>query len=148
MKIKLERTLTSCPDKLRCTICSQIFDIKRIRALLYGDRSLLQGDVCPQCLRLNADAIKLKIRERAEVLLSQPVSSISRLPYPQNTGLELLELSKEDIKFPGIFDWLTKKIEIFAKESNELEAARLGLTNCRCGKRSNLRIRFEEDELN
>jgi len=148
MKIKLERTLASCPDRLRCPICSQIFDVKRIRALLYGDRSFLQGDVCPQCLKLNADAIKLKIRERAEVLLSQPVSSISRLSSPQNTGLELLELSKEDVKFPGVFSWLTKRIEIFARQSNELEAARLGLTNCKCGKRSNLRIRFEEDELN
>jgi hypothetical protein len=146
MKIQLERTLTSCPNTLRCAVCSQTFEVGRIRTLLYSDRRLLQGDICPNCFKLDAKAIKLKMRQQAEHLLSQPALANSRSLAPQNLALELFEVSKEEIKFPAFYNWVAKKIEVFIQESQELEAARLGLSNCQCGRRSSLRITFMEDE--
>jgi hypothetical protein len=60
-------------------------------------------------------------------------------------ALELLEFSQEDVKLPTFYKWWLKRIEIFSQESQELEAARLGLSNCSCGRRSHLRIVFEDD---
>jgi hypothetical protein len=146
MKIQLERTLTSCPNTLRCTICSQAFEVGRIRTLLYSDRRLLQGDICSDCFKLDAKAIKLKMRQQAERLLSQPALTNSRSQAPHNLALELFEVSKENIKFPAFYQRLAKRIEVFVQASQELEAARLGLSNCQYGRRSSIQITFSEDE--
>jgi hypothetical protein len=49
MKIRLERTLPTCPSQLRCIACNQSFKAEKIRSLLYDRTGLLQGDLCCTC---------------------------------------------------------------------------------------------------
>ncbi|HCF26692.1 MAG TPA: hypothetical protein DEV81_05675 [Cyanobacteria bacterium UBA11049] len=146
MKIKLDRKLTSCPDRLRCTICRQAFKVSIIRALLYNDKGLIQGDVCSQCLKLKAEEIKQKIREQAMLLMELPELYIFSTISSQERALELLECSTEKVKFPSFYQWLIKKIEV-SQESRQLEATK-SLPNCADDRRSRLQIFFDpEDEL-
>lgn len=121
MKIKLERKLTSCPEKLRCLVCDLVFEPNFHRALLYSDKGSIEGDICPHCLQLNAEQIKDYLREKALVLIAR--SSFSHVPsgLSYDRGLELLELSKENIKFPNFWQRLIHKIDIIAQESEELD---------------------------
>jgi hypothetical protein len=147
MKINLERKLPPCPDKLYCTVCGQLHEVGRIRALLYNDQGLIQGDLCSRCLKLKPDVFKHKLREKASVLLQQPkLFKSSRISY-QERDLELREVAEENIKFPNSFNWLLKHIEVFAQESQELEAARFARTTCYCGRKSRHRIFFEESDF-
>lgn len=34
MKIQLERKLTTCPNRLRCTVCDRAFEVSKIRYCL------------------------------------------------------------------------------------------------------------------
>ena len=140
MKVQLERKLGSCPSRILCIICRQGFEALRIRALLYSDSGLIQGDVCPDCLKLKASGIKQKLREselslQAELEGSRVASQQALLP----------ECSAEAVRLPRFYEWWLKQVEIFSQESQELEAARLGLSSCHCGRRSRLRIVFEDD---
>lgn len=145
MKIRLERKLVSCPHHLLCMVCGQKFEARRIRTLLYTDKGLIQGDVCPNCLKLKANGIRQKIKEQSRLLMRQAELETSGSTFARQLALELLECSGEDLRLPTFYEWLLKRIEIFSQESQELEAARLGLSNCPCGKRSHLRIVFEDD---
>ncbi len=146
MKIKLDRKLTSCPDHLRCTICRQAFKVSIIRALLYNDRGLIQGDLCSKCLKLKAEEIKQKIREQAMLLMELPELYSFSTISSQERGLELLECSTEKVKFPSFYQWLIKKIEV-PQASGQLEATK-SILNCTYGRRSRLQIIFDgEDEL-
>lgn len=71
MKIHLERTSISFPDHLRCTVCFQIFTVSKIRTLLYGNKKWLQGDICPEWLKVGTEGIKAKMRKQAIRLLTQ-----------------------------------------------------------------------------
>lgn len=146
MEIRLERKLVSCPSRLLCRVCRQGFEARRIRTLLYNGSGLIQGDVCPNCLKLKASGIKQKMKEQSEWLIKQAAELEDSQSIPAHQlAIELLEGSQEDVKLPKFYDWLLKRLEIFSQESQELEAARLGLSNCSCGKRSHLRIVFEDD---
>lgn len=134
MKIQLERKSTSCPNRLTCVICRQIFAIDTIRTLLYNDKGLLQGDICRKCLKLTAKAIKQEILLSANLLSRQPNLASSRTISPPELVLELLECAVEDVKFPTFYQWLIKRIEVFSQEYQEIEAARFSLANCNCSK--------------
>lgn len=146
MKIKLDRKLTSCPDRLRCIICRQVFKVSIIRTLLYNDKGLIQGDICSQCLKLRAEEIKQRIREQAMLLMEIPELYSFSTISSQERALELLECSTEKVKFPSFYQWLIRKIEVF-QESGQLEATSPSL-NCTYAKRSRLQIFFDgKDEL-
>lgn len=132
MKIQLERKLTTCPAQLICIVCQQNFAVNRIRSLLYDDKRLLQGDICPKCLKLTANGIKQKILLSANFLNNQPNLSNCQTISSQ----ELVECASEDVRFPTFYQWLFKQIEIFSQEYQEIEAARFGITNCKWGKRT------------
>lgn len=136
MKIKLERKLTSCPERLRCIVCSQVFELGKIRTLLYNDRGLIQGDICLECMKLKADQIKQKLREQALVLMEQTELCSSPTRFPHELALELLDSSTEDIKFPTFYQRLIVKISSLSPETQELEATRLGLSSGKWGRRS------------
>jgi hypothetical protein len=138
VKIQLERKLISCPAQLICIVCQQYFAVNRIRSLLYDDKGLLQGDICPKCLKLTANGIKQKILSSANFLNDQPNSSNFQTISSQELALELVECASEDVRFPSFYQWLFKRIEIFSQESQEIEAARFGITNYRCGKRTKI----------
>jgi hypothetical protein len=146
MKVQLERKIPTCPEQLGCVVCQQKFTVPNIRSLLCTDAGLIQGDVCPTCLKLKADGIKHKMRERSGLLLKQAELDQERSLSLRQRALELLAASQEDITLPTLFTWMGKRLEILAQETQELEAARFGTGNsCACRKRSRLRIVFEED---
>lgn len=116
MKIQLERTLRTCPARLICIACRQPFEVGKIRTLLCNNEGLIEGDVCPDCLKSRASGIK-----------------------PQ------VQVFAEDIKLPKFYHWWIKKLEILSQETQELENARLGISNCRCN-RERLRLIFKEDK--
>jgi hypothetical protein len=145
MKICLEVKLHSCPDYLRCIVCDRLFLTNKIRALLYSDRGLLQGDICSHCLRSKADNIRNKLREKALINLinTDKLNRSNSIHKPQ--ALELLALSKEKVKFPKSWQWLIKKIAIFSQEDRALEISRSGLTQFNCEQRLELERLFHRD---
>ncbi len=132
MRIKLERTLASCPHEMSCIVCNQKFRTPKIRALLYGDASLLQGDVCPDCLRLKATIFHQKLQEQADRLILKSMAYPAQSDALYEQAIELFATAEEPIQYPTIFHWVLKKIAIFAEESQELEAARFGTAKCGC----------------
>lgn len=144
MKIHLERTLATCPKKLLCTTCGQLFEAGKLRALLYSDRGLLQGDVCHDCIKLKPSEIRNQMRDRASLLLQQPCDPDCR-PTAHERALELLEVAQEEVKFPTFYHWWFKKLTVISEESQELEAARLGLKGCYGEERSRLQKMLEDD---
>lgn len=145
MKIQLERTLTSCPHKLVCTVCNQWFEVGKIRTLLYNNKGLLQGDVCPLCMKLPAPEIRSHLRERASLLLQQSELSEALMESVRDRALELLQAAQEDVKFPSLIDWWFKKLEVITEESDELEATRLGKTDLYLAERSRLQKILDDD---
>lgn len=148
MKIQLERKLSSCPEKLICTVCNQWFEPDKIRTLLYNDHGLLLGDVCPLCMKLPASEIRGQLRERAGLLLQQS-ELIEVSDWQSNAmrdrALELLQAAQEDVRFPSIFDWWFKRLEIFSEESQALEATRMGLNEYYLTERSRLQKILDDD---
>lgn len=145
MKVQLERKVKSCSDRLPCAVCGQTFNSPNIRALLYTNAGLLQGDVCPHCLTLNPEELKHTMRERAYRLMQLSESDGKRFPSVEQLAIELFRTADEDVQKPAFYHWWLKRLEILSEETQELEAARLGTGQCACGKRSPLRIRFEEE---
>ena len=146
MKIQLERKLAFCPELLLCTVCRQSFGVDKIRALLYSDAGLLQGDVCRKCLKLKASGIKQKLQEQSQLLMRQVEFAGHQAVSLRQLAIERLQCSEEEVRLPRFYEWVLKQIEIFSQESQELEKARLGLSNCSCGRRAPLRITFEDDQ--
>jgi hypothetical protein len=136
MKIQLERKLSSCPDQMICVVCHETFWSPNIRALLYSRNNLLQGDVCSSCIKLRASRFQQKLRNQANRLIQESIVTPSKFQLLQDRAFELLETSEENITYPTMFQWIFKKLETFAEESRELEAARLRSTLCRCEARS------------
>jgi hypothetical protein len=146
MKIKLERQTKFCPGHLNCVVCYQVFKVERIRHLLYSDCGLLEGDLCADCMKLNSSTIQTKIKEQAWLLLQNQNLIKSDPIFTAKRASELLEMSKEAVKFPNVLQLWLKKIAILAEESSELEEARLSLTECYCQERQRLEHLFEESE--
>lgn len=133
MKIQLERKFKTCPNRLRCTVCDRLFEVGKIRTLLYSDRGFIQGDICPKCLQLKAEQIQQKLRERAMILIEEPFCDSSMLSNHE-LALELLETSTENIKFPTFYQWLIKHLEILSPISQETQLPVTWLSNFRSGK--------------
>jgi hypothetical protein len=132
MKIQLERKLSACPDKMTCIVCHETFWTRNIRTLLYSSNNLLQGDVCPVCVRLRASRFQQKLRNQANRLIQESILNPARFDALQDRAIELLETSEEQISYPTVFHWFFKRLEIFAEESQELEAARFRNSACHC----------------
>jgi hypothetical protein len=132
MKIQLERKLSTCPEQLTCVVCHEPFWVRNIRALLRDDHHLIQGDVCAVCMRLASSDFQKKLRNQANRLIQESTIDPIRFDLLQSRAVELLETSEELLKRPTVFHWLLKKIEIFAEENQELEAARFGSSQCQC----------------
>jgi hypothetical protein len=132
MKIQLERKLSSCPDQMTCVVCHETFWSSNIRALLYSHNNLLQGDVCPSCLKLRASRFQQKLRNQANRLIQESIITPRKLQLLQDRAFELLETSEENITYPTVFHWIFKRLENFAEESRELEAARFRSNPCHC----------------
>lgn len=111
MKIQLEHRLSSCPRKLGCTVCRQIFTAGRIRPLLVNDGDRIQGDLCPKCIRLPADEIRLILAEQVWLMLEQPRLFQHQVESPEILVLELFEASLEELQMPSLYQWLMKTIE-------------------------------------
>jgi hypothetical protein len=135
MKIQLERKLSSCPDQMTCIVCHETFWSRNIRALLYSRNNLLQGDVCPSCVKLRASRFQQKLRNQANRLIQESTVTPGKFQLLQDRAFELLETSEEYITYPTVFQWIFKRLKTFAEESRELETARLRNTVCRCEER-------------
>jgi hypothetical protein len=145
MKIQLERKLHPCQDKLRCTVCQQIFVVGQIRSLLYQDSGLLQGDVCPTCAKLSAQDFKETMVLHARILLQQGNPGDSQTITLHERALELLEIAKEPIKFPSFWQQVLMQIDVLAQDTQELEADKFGLHNNRSTPRSHPGLFFEDN---
>lgn len=146
MKVELERKLTACPEQLHCVVCQSRFPSPRIRNILYNDRGLIQGDICPSCLKLKPQEIKQSLLQQSQQLMKKATligGSAAIDSFKQ--ALERQELAQEDLKLPTRYARGLKWLEVLSQETQELEAARLGMSNCRCGKRSRLRIIFTDE---
>lgn len=148
MRIQLERKRYPCRDKLRCTICLQLFEVGQMRSLLYQDCGLLQGDVCPHCAKLDAESFKQKMVLNARILLQQTASQHSQTVTLHTQALELLAVSKEDIKFPGVWQQAMTKLKALVEDTQELEAARLRLHEFDYHSQMLPRPRLDDDRTN
>ncbi len=131
MKIQLERKLSSCPEQLTCVVCHELFWVRNVRALLCDNHNLIQGDVCPVCVKLESSDFQKKLRNQANRLIQESTISSTHSNVLQSRAVELLETSEEKLKRPTIFHWLLKNIAVFAEENQELEAARFTSYQCR-----------------
>jgi hypothetical protein len=118
MKIQLEHRLSSCPDKLRCTVCQQVFTVDRIRPLLVKQSGWIQGDLCPKCVSLPADEIRLVLANQAWLMVEQPQLFGHESP---EVAMELFEASLEEIKMPSLYQWWVKILEsrLFVKPDED-----------------------------
>lgn len=116
MKIQLEQKLISCPDYLRCKVCRQVFEVSTMRAILYNNQGLIQGDICPECIKLKAEEIKQRLRDQAMLLMEKPELCSTRTISADELVLELLECSNENVKFPTFYHKFVKKIEIISQK--------------------------------
>jgi hypothetical protein len=138
MKIQLERKLSSCPNQLTCAVCRQAFPAQSIRALLFSDRGLLQGDICAHCRQSGSEAIRETLHERVILLKRQSEFGQSTTIAIHELLTELTACAQEGVKFPSLLDWWLKWWEVFWQESQELEAARLGLSHRDLAQRAQL----------
>jgi hypothetical protein len=95
----------------------------KIRTLLYSNKEWLQGDICPECLKVGTEGIKAKMN--VVRLLTQLSSNRSQNVSASELAFKLLETSEEDVQFPTFYQWFLKKLEILLLGSRELEAAEL-----------------------
>lgn len=131
MKIRLERNLTHSPDQLPCAVCRHPFPVTQIRLLLFADRGLLRGDVCPDCFKLGSDGIRQTMLDRA--ILLQMQSKFSRQCNTiavHQLATELMDCARENVQFPTFWHWCFKWWEVWRVEAVALETARLNLSRC------------------
>jgi hypothetical protein len=146
MKVQLERKILPCLDQLGCIACHQKFTVPNIRILICADTGLIQGDLCRDCLKLKATGIRQRIQEQSGRLLQQAEQDSGQSLRLRQRALELLLLSQETLTLPNLYQWISKRFEIFSQENQELESARLGMNNfCLCHQRARLRTMLEED---
>lgn len=119
-----------------CVVCHESFEVRTVRALLCDDHNLIQGDVCPVCVKLESSDFKKKLRNQANRLIQESTISSAYSNVLESRAVELLETSEEQLRRPTIFHWLLKNIAIFAEESKELEEARFASYHqCQCNLR-------------
>ena len=128
MKVQLERRFTSCPCQLECVVCRNKFEPESIRSYLCNDQGLIQGDCCPECLKLGSQYILEKLIEQTKKIREKLDS------------LFLESISENNVSLPKISQWFSKWLEIFIQESCELNAAKMGFRQ-----RSKFTIFFEQD---
>lgn len=145
MKIKLERKLINCPNLLNCKVCHQTFEVSKLRTLLYSDRGLLIGDVCPRCVKRQSLEIQRLLKQQSNLLMAPSQGRGAQTIAAYQQALELLEVSTEEIKRPAFYQRWLKHIEIFVQETQELEAARYRLSSYTVEQRSRLEKAFERD---
>jgi len=145
MKITLEQKRPPCPDHLSCTVCHQTFSVNKLRTLLRSDRGLVVGDVCPQCLHLEAHEIQRLLREQANRMMSPRRGRGAQTISSHRQALELLEISTENVQFPRLYQRWLKHIAIFAQESQDLEFERFNLSSYSTQRRSQLERMFMRD---
>jgi len=145
MKIQLGRKLYPCQDKLHCTVCQQLFNVGQIRSLLYRDSGFLQGDVCPACAKLTAHDFKQKMILNARILLQRANMQESQTITLHEQALELLETSKENIKFPTVWQRLWMELDVLAQDTQALEEARLGLQSTSDRQRLQRHLLLDDD---
>lgn len=145
MKIQLERKLYPCRDKLHCTVCQQMFNVGQIRSLLHRDSGFLQGDICPKCAKLTAQDFKQKMVLNARILLHQANLRESQTITLHEQALELLETSKENVKFPTFWQHLLMQVDVLAQDTQELEAAKFGLQSGSDRQRLQRRLFLDDD---
>ncbi len=145
MKIQLERKLSSCPDRLTCSVCCQPFPVTPIRSLLFTDRGLLRGDVCANCLKLGSTGIRETMRERAILLKRQSELHHSNTIAIHEMATELMACSQEIVQFPSLVQWWCKRWELWTVHAVELESARWGVAG-RQQRRSYPHLHWPEDE--
>lgn len=128
MKIQIQRKPKFFPEQVNCVACRQIFPTQRILNLLYSDRGLLQGEICPECAKSNSADIQAKIKEQAWLLLqnSQLLKSDSILMSERVS--EILATSQEIVEFPSFWQLWFKKLAIWRDASADLQQARFVLT--------------------
>jgi hypothetical protein len=124
MKVQLERKIPPCPDQLGCIACNQKFTVPNIRTLICTDTGLIQGDLCRNCLKLKATGIRRRIQELSGRLLQQAKQDSMQSLLLRQRALELLFLSQETLTLPNLYQWISKRFEIFSQENQELESAR------------------------
>ncbi len=145
MKIKLERKLNTCPNPLNCKVCHQTFEVSKLRTLLYSDRGLLIGDVCPRCVKREPPEIQRLLKQQSNLLMAPSQGRGAQTIASYQQALELLEVSTEEIKRPAFYQRWLKHIAIFVQETQELEAARYRLSSYTVEQRSRLEKAFERD---
>ena len=118
MRIRLERKLSSCPHHLRCSVCDRMFESGKVRTLLHNDEGFIQGDICPECMKLSVETIQHNIRERAMLLLEETDDSGGTTFSPQARAMELLDCSTENVKYPQFYHWWLVQLEIFSRTSS------------------------------
>jgi hypothetical protein len=111
MKIQLEHRLSSCPDKLRCTVCQQVFTVGKIRPLLMKQNGWVQGDLCSECVSLPANEIRSILVDQAWLMVQQPQLFQPQIESPETLAMELFEASLENIKMPSLYHWWLKRLE-------------------------------------
>ena len=144
MKLQLEQALETCPKQLQCVVCGQDFRPSPIRTLLCNDKEWILGDLCSHCTSLKTRPLQQKLRERSTTLFLQAKSKKDRNNPSLQLAQELLETAQEDLTKPYFYAWWLKQMEILAQESPEVEAARLGLSQCHCRQRSDLNRIFKK----
>jgi hypothetical protein len=156
MRIRLERKLSSCPHRLRCTVCDRMFESGKVRTLLHNDEGFIQGDICPECIKLSVATVQHKLRERAMLLLEETEESGGTTLSPQARAMELLDSSTEDIKHPRFYHWWLAQLEIFSQTSSNAKHVHPAIEHWNYRRRSRraqerswrerLRTFFEKDE--
>jgi hypothetical protein len=146
MKIQIERKPKFFPDRAKCVACRQIFPVQSLLNLLYSDRGLLQGELCPGCAKSNSAIIQAKIKEQAWSLLQNSQLLKSDSISIGEKVCEILVTSQETVKFPSFWQLWRKKLAIWRVESAELQQARFGLTKGYCHKRQQLKYLLEDRE--
>jgi hypothetical protein len=154
MKIKLERKLFSCPDRLNCLVCRQPFQSGKLRNLLWSDRTsehrqLLLGDLCPTCVTQGEAPIQKSLRMEANRSLKPTPERgvptvLGSAIASHRQALELLLIADEAVQFPSRGERWLKHLELFVQESQELEAARFDLGSR--GERSRLERLLREKQ--
>ncbi|OWY69185.1 hypothetical protein B7486_21795 [cyanobacterium TDX16] len=132
-----------------------MFESGRVRTLLHNDEGFIQGDICPECMRLSVETIQHKIRERAMLLLEETDDSGNTTFSPQARAMELLDCSTENVKYPQFYHWWLVQLEIFSRKSSDARNV-TGIENWEYKGRSHkvqdrswrerLRTFFEKDE--
>ncbi len=145
MKVLTERIFSHHPQAFDCVVCTQPFAIDLYRAILYSDRGLIQGDVCPQCRKLKGLDLQQKLHDRAMTLLHQSVEVDERGENMRDRAQELLQLAQEPVKSPNFLQRWFRQMVILSEETQELEAARLGQDRVCCQQRSRLERLLLED---